>query len=200
MVATDRLLLAHVPPAVALVSAPVVPKHTEAEPAIAAGNACTVKERVTEQPVGSVYAIVTTPGLEPEISPDENPIPAIEVLLLTHVPPAVAEDNVVLNPWQIADTPVMAAGRGWTVTDFTAMQPVLRVYVIVVTPAATPDTTPVAGATDAIAVLLLLHVPPDTALANVEVAPTHTAEAPEMAEGVLLTVTTLVAMQPVGNV
>jgi hypothetical protein len=54
ILATDTLLLVHVPPAVALVSEPVVPKHTDADPAIAAGNACTVNERLTEQPVESV--------------------------------------------------------------------------------------------------------------------------------------------------
>jgi hypothetical protein len=50
---------------------------------------------------------------------------------------------------------------------------------MVVVPAATPVTTP-ADETVALAVLLLLHEPPDTVSLKVIVAVSHTADEPEM--------------------
>lgn len=53
----------------------------------------------------------------------------------------------------------------------------------------------------AVAVLLLLHVPPPVLLVSVVVVPTHRLTAPDgvMAAGVLLTVTMAVARHPPGN-
>jgi hypothetical protein len=67
---------------------------------------------------------------------------------------------------------------------------------MVALPAATPLTIPVAEPIVAIEVLLLLQVPPEVALFNVVVLPVHTVAVPVMvpADGVLLTVTTAVAV------
>ena len=54
MVASEVLLLLHVPPAVALLSVTDAPVHNPAVPFIAVGIAFTVAVVVTEQPVDSV--------------------------------------------------------------------------------------------------------------------------------------------------
>jgi len=56
---------------------------------------------------------------------------------------------------------------------------VVTLYVIVVAPAAMPDTTPVA-LTVANAVLAEDHTPPEVAFVKVTVEPTHTSDAPEI--------------------
>ena len=66
-------------------------------------------------------------------------------------------------------------------------------------PAATPVMTPVPDAV-AIAVLLLLHVPPATVLESVVVNPTQTLLVPVMDAGIGLTVTLVTEVQPAGNV
>jgi hypothetical protein len=63
---------------------------------------------------------------------------------------------------------------------------------MVVVPAAIPVTTPVTE-TVPTAGVLLLHVPDGLISVNVVVLPAHTAEAPLMAAGEPLTVTTIVA-------
>ena len=61
-----------------------------------------------------------------------------------------------------------------------------------------PVTTPVLTVTVAIAVLLLLHVPPPASL-NVVVSPEQTVRLPKMAVGSGSTVTTAVIKQPVDD-
>lgn len=63
-------------------------------------------------------------------------------------------------------------------------------------PAATPVTTPVDIFTEAIEVLLLLHVPPETALLRVLVPPTGIEVMPVIAAGAGVTDTALTAVQP----
>ena len=63
-------------------------------------------------------------------------------------------------------------------------------------PALMPVTTPVPDTTVAIAVLLLLHVPPPVALANVVVEPSHTLAVPVFAAGPDVTFTVCVREQP----
>ena len=64
-------------------------------------------------------------------------------------------------------------------------------------PGATPVAVPVDGSMVAMVTLLLLQVPPMVASVNEVVDPTHTAApAGNMATGVMLTVTSLVAEQP----
>jgi hypothetical protein len=67
--------------------------------------------------------------------------------------------------------------------------------VITVVPAATPYTTPLVACIVAVAVLLLLHVPPPV-LVRVVVEPGHTFAVPVIAGGAEITVTRDVAIQP----
>lgn len=68
---------------------------------------------------------------------------------------------------------------------------------MVAVPSATPVTTPLADATVATDVLLLLHVPPGVLLLRVVVVNAQRVSVPVMDGGALLTVTTSVAWQPV---
>jgi hypothetical protein len=108
---------------------------------------------------------------------------ATEVLLLLHVPPVVVFDKAVDSPTHTLGVPVMAAGKGLTVTINSTLHPVPSVYVIAAVPADTPVTTPEVLLTVAIAVAPLLHVPPDMELASVVVSPIHTLAEPVIAEG-----------------
>src|SRR3954468_20312933 len=65
-------------------------------------------------------------------------------------------------------------------------------------PGPVPVTTPVADPTVAIAVLLLVHVPPLTVLVSVIILPWHTGTFPPIAEGLGFTVICWVALHPVG--
>jgi hypothetical protein len=64
---------------------------------------------------------------------------------------------------------------------------------MIVVPAVTPVTTPVA-LTVAVGGLLLLHVPPAVALLKAVVCPTHTDGVPKMGVGGLLTVNVVVPL------
>lgn len=63
-------------------------------------------------------------------------------------------------------------------------------------PAATPDTMPDPEPTVATPVLLLVHVPPDGEELSVVLAPVHTEAVPDIAPGVVLTVTEAMAKHP----
>ena len=68
-------------------------------------------------------------------------------------------------------------------------------------PAATPDTIPVVDPTVAIAVLLLLHVPPPGLQLKAVVVPGHKLFIPVIPDGKGLTVNNIVAITlPQGNV
>ncbi len=71
---------------------------------------------------------------------------------------------------------------------------------IVAVPPATPDTTPDVEFTVAVPVAPLVQVPPEGDDDNVVVDPVHTESVPDIAEGVVFTVTAFVAKQPVLNV
>jgi hypothetical protein len=101
-------------------------------------------------------------------------------LLLLHTPPDVASARVIELPTRTDDGPVIGA-RELTVTTAVALsvpQALVYEYEIVAVPVDTPDTIPDVP-TVAIDVLLLLHVPPDSVLLNVIVAPTLRVDAPE---------------------
>ena len=68
---------------------------------------------------------------------------------------------------------------------------------MVTDPVTSPLTTPVVAPTDASTGLLLLHVPPAVALLKVMLSFRHTPPAPLIAAGSEVTVTALVAAQPV---
>lgn len=67
--------------------------------------------------------IVTEPAEIPETIPEVDPIVAIDVLLLVHVPPVDASDSVVILPTHTAIVPVIAAGNGLTVNANVVKQP-----------------------------------------------------------------------------
>ena len=70
---------------------------------------------VAVQPVGSIYDITDVPADTPETIPVAEPIAAIAVLLLLHVPPAVASVNVVVWAWHTLVAPDIAC-NGSTLT------------------------------------------------------------------------------------
>ena len=133
---------------------------------------------------------VTEPAATPVITPALVTV-AIAVLLLVHVPPDVG-DKVAVLPTHTAAGAV-TVGRALTVTEEVVLaHPVVpSVNVNVTDPAATPVITP-AFVTVAIAVLLLVHVPPDVG-DKVAVLPTHTV-AGAVTVGFALTVTDEVAL------
>jgi hypothetical protein len=124
---------------------------------------------------------------------------AIDVLLLDHKPPEVASNNVVDPPAHILVTPVIAAGKGFTITVLEILQPLELVKLINGDPAATPVTIPV-GPTTAREELLLVHVPAPPPSANGVVEPAHTDAVPVIAGGNGLTVASTVEIQPVGSI
>lgn len=140
------------------------------------------------------------PTATPVSTPVEEIIVATDVLPLIHVPPAVASLSVMAEPMHTPGPPVMAAGSGLTVTAVVMIQVVGSVYVMVALPGATPVTTPVPEVTVAIAVLLLLHVPPKLPSDNINVDPWQKGTLPDMAAGNGLTVAVTVRIQPVGSV
>jgi hypothetical protein len=125
-VAIAVLLLLHVPLAVASVSVIVPPPpHTVVGPEIAAGRGFAVSVRVISQPVVvSLYVIVVAPVAMPETMPEEEPMVAIDVLPLLHVPLVVASVKVTVEPRHTPIGPAMAAGSGFTVTTVVAMHDV----------------------------------------------------------------------------
>jgi hypothetical protein len=190
-VATEVLLLAQVPPGVALDNESVVPMQINAPPEglIAAGLPLTDTVDVTKQ-VALAYVIIAVPTVTPVTIPVDEPMVATDVLLLLHVPPPVALDNVVVAPTQTDNVPVIAAGNEFTVTTLVAAHPVTgSVYDIVDVPAVIPETTPVPEPTVATVIVVLLHVPPLVALLNDVVDPAHTDAVPVTGAGNGLTVT-----------
>jgi hypothetical protein len=106
---------------------------------------------------------------------------------------------LVVNPTQALGTPVTAPGITFTDTIAVAAQPIPDVYDITDVPGETLVTRPVPSivATD---VLVLLQVPPGTALLNEVELPLQTDNPPVIAAGSPFTVIPAVAAQPVGGV
>ena len=203
-VATDVLVLLHVPPVAVSARVMVDPTHTFEGPVIAGttGNGLTVTTAVTivvqPKPLVTLYVIVAVPAAPAVIFPAE-PMVATEVLLLLHVPPVVVLFRVVVAPWQALIVPVIAAtvGNGLMVTIAVTIvvqpKPLVTLYVILEVPAATPDTMPVEP-TVAIDVLPLLHVPPVVVLFRVAVAPWQVLIVPVIADAVGSGLTVIVAV------
>jgi hypothetical protein len=188
--------LDHVPPAVMLFSVVVCPTHIVPVPVIAAGSGLIVATVVSEQVVGSVYVSVVVPASTPPSIPEVLPIVPLAGVLLSHVPPAGVPVSVDDDPSHTCSEPVTPVGRPFTSTTIVRKQPVDNVYVIVAVPAIAPVTTPVAGTTVALA-LLLVHVPPAGVLLSVVVAFTHMVVPPVMIPGSAFAVTVVVRWQPV---
>jgi hypothetical protein len=139
--------------------------------------------------------MTATPADTPVTTPVVGSTVAIAGIPLLHTPPAVTSDKVRVEPAQTEPPPAIAAGAGVTVITLVVRQPPI-LYVMVVTPAETPVTTPDAESTDAIEGLRLVHKPPDIESPNVVEDPVHTVLLPEIGAGAAVTVTDLVTLQP----
>jgi hypothetical protein len=119
-------------------------------------------------------------------------------LKLVHVPPGVAELNVVVEPTQTFIVPVIGAAMGFTVIDTNVLQPVAgSEYSMTVAPVVTGVTVPVVDPMVATAVVPLLQVPPDVRSIKVTEEPIQTLPGPIITDGNALTVTILTAGHPV---
>jgi len=113
---------------------------------------------------------------------------------LLHVPPPAASASVVVLPSHTVSVPVIA-DKALTVTMAVVVHPAGVVYTIVVVPFDNAFTTPVVAPIVATVTVPLLHVPPPTASASVDVLPTHKINVPVIgANG--FTVTTAEVVQP----
>lgn len=68
--------------------------------------------------------MVVVPIATPETTPVEKPIVAMVVLLLAQVPPVTELLSAFVPPMQTEVIPVMAGGKGLTVTTMVDIQPV----------------------------------------------------------------------------
>jgi hypothetical protein len=175
--------LLHVPPVVASANVVVRPEQTLVAPVIAAGVGLTTKAIEVAQPVGNVNVMVNDPALTPVTIPVAAPTVANVGLLLVQVEAPDPLVSVLVLPSQTLAVPPIAAGSGLTTTGMLAKQPEAIVYIILGVPAPTPVTIPVPAPTEAIAPLLVDHVPPAIEFDNVVVDPTHTVAVPPIAAG-----------------
>lgn len=126
-----------------------------------------------------------------------DPMVAIEVLVLVHVPPPVLFVSVVVDPAHTLAVPPIAAGDEFTNTvrvSASEPHPFVTVYVIIDDPAPTPVTIPVPDPIVATDGEPLVHTPPVTELVSVVVCPVQTNDAPAIVSttGTGLTVIALV--------
>jgi hypothetical protein len=124
-------MLLHVPPPVASDKVVDAPEHSISEPVIAVGLGLTVRTAVMIQPVlFNVYVIVAVPAVNtvPAVtSPVNEPIVAMVVALMLHVPPPVGSLKCVVNPEHTLKVPAILAGNGLIVTIAVVIQPVGKV-------------------------------------------------------------------------
>jgi hypothetical protein len=81
------LLLLHEPPAVASARVSGDPMQTRCNPVIGAGSGLTVAVTAAKQRLLSVYFITDVPIAVPDTIPVDEPMAAIVVVPLLHVPP-----------------------------------------------------------------------------------------------------------------
>ena len=192
-VATPVAPLAHDPPDGDPVSVKLPPTHKELPPEILDAET-TVIELVTIE-VPTAYVMVHVPAATPVTTPVE-PIVAIEVLLLLHVPPVVASVNAVVEPTHPLVAPDIAATEvPDTVTTKVEKHPVGSVYVTTHVPNPTPVTTPLVDPIVRIE-QAAVHVPPVDGSVSVMNPPTVTVVGPAMADGIGLTVKLVVTIPP----
>lgn len=117
----------------------------------------------------------------------------------SHPPPGVVFVYVAVLPAQTVDGPAIGAAVVLTDTVNITEQP-LREYVIIATPGATPVTRPKVDPTVATDGLLLVHMPPAGVLVSIDEPPTHKEGLPDIGEGPVVTVTTVVTWQPEASV
>ena len=106
----------HVPPVVTSVSVVEVSAHNAVVPLMDSGSGFTVTIAVIIQLVGKVNVSVAVPIEAPVTIPDAEPIGAIAVLLLAHVPAPDASVSAVVKPSHTVSVPLIGAGNALTVT------------------------------------------------------------------------------------
>ena len=126
------------------------------------------------------------PAVAPAVTVPPADIVAEPTLL--HTPPEVTSFNTEVVPAHADNDPLIVAGATFTVTALYALHPRGDVYVIVVVPTPAPVTCPVPE-TVAMAVLLLLHVPPVVASVRFVLRRLHIEAVPVIVPGNGLTVT-----------
>jgi hypothetical protein len=116
-VATVVETLLHTPPVIALLNAVVAPTHIVVVPVIAGtlGLTFTVTTHVLKQVPLAIYEMTVVPAVNPVTTPAEEMVPTA-VLLLLHVPPEVAQINVVVDPLHKLNVPVIGAVQGALIT------------------------------------------------------------------------------------
>ena len=120
--------------------------------------------------------------------PVNAPILTVPVGLLVQVPPVTISVYVIGIPIQMIFGPIIGPGTGLTVTIVAIWQPVdVNVYMIVVVPVNKPLTIPEVEPIVAIAVLVLVQVPPGVASVSKMVVPGHKADGPTINAGIGLT-------------
>lgn len=193
------------PPATKLLSVVVLPGQTTETPVITPASVVeltvtTLRATAVPQLLVTVYDIVVVPTNKPVTIPDDEPTVAINILAEDHVPPATVLKSVVVSVGHTFVIPVMVPAfvAGLTVTTRVAIavpQLFVTVYDIVLVPAITPLTMPVAEPMVATAVLVDDQMPPVILLLNDVVAAGHTVAVPDIvpASVVELMVTTRVA-------
>ena len=112
-VASNGLLLLHVPPVVAEFKVVEVPGQIFVFPVMAAGTALTVMVLLTLQPPVSVYVIFKVFADTPDTTPEEALTVAAEILPLVQVPPNGVEVNAAVAPAQRLEAPVIGDGLGF---------------------------------------------------------------------------------------
>ena len=114
------VVVLHAPPGVAEVKAAVRPIHTWPGPPMKAGTGLTVTVAVLIQPVPREYVISAVPEAIPVTTPVEASTEAMLGDALVHVPPGMVFVKVVVLFTHTVNGPVMAAGKGFTVTTLAA--------------------------------------------------------------------------------
>lgn len=147
--------------------------------------------------------MVAVPAVTPVTAPDEEPMVMLASGLL-QVPPLVALVNVMVAASHTALGPEIVPTVGneiilTVLVSVTEPQALDTAYDIVVVPNVTPVTIPVPLPTVALAVLLLVHVPPEDGWLKVIVDDWQTDDKPEMSPllGAVSTVIVRVLAQPV---
>jgi hypothetical protein len=124
MVATEVLLLLHVPPGAPLVNELVLPRQADDEPVIEAGVWLTVTTVLAGVPQPFEYDIVAVPTVAPVMMPVVAPAMATEGLLLVQLPTPPALDSVVVVPVQNTAVPdIDGSGEPLTTNVPTAKHP-----------------------------------------------------------------------------
>ena len=135
--------------------------------------------------------MVVTPELNPVTTCVDMFIVATPILLMLHIPPAVASDKVIVDGIQIVEAPDIKAGDASTVTG-NVTDDEHDVYVMITLPELTPVITP--AALTVARLLLDDHTPPITDSDNVADTPAHMVDGPLIAAGVVVTVTEIVVV------